>query len=110
MSDLIRLIFLPFFAVAQLIFEVLLAVGTYTYLNIFHVGIFGSLVVFAGDVLNIITNYMRYFFPDSAAQVYATTLGDLNPKAMLLLLIGLTVSGFMRLIFWTIKALSHKKT
>lgn len=106
MSDLIRILFLPIGAALQLIFEIFLAVATYTYLNIFHVNIFGSLVVFAGDILSFLTSHMRNLFPGTVEQVYATTLGDLNPKAMLLLLIGLTVSAILRLIFWTVKTLT----
>ncbi|MEM7618886.1 MAG: hypothetical protein AAF228_00295 [Pseudomonadota bacterium] len=109
MSDIIRILLLPFISAAQLLFEVLLAVVAYTYLNIFHVGVFGSLVVIAGDVLIFLTQHMRNFFPENMSHVYATTLGDLNPKAMLLLLVGLTVSAILRLIGWIIKTLTHNR-
>jgi hypothetical protein len=88
---------------AYLIVEVFLAMATYMYLNIYHPYTFGSMIRFAGGLLSTFTTYLDRLSPDLATRAYATLLGELGPKSVLLLLIGLIVSALARLAIWSLK-------
>lgn len=89
--------------VVYLILEVLMAMLAYMYLNLYHPYTFGSLIGIARSVLNGITAYLQQISPDLANRADATLLGELGPKSVLLLLIGLTVSALARLVIWMIR-------
>jgi hypothetical protein len=81
--------------------EVVVAMVAYMYLALNHVETFGHLVAFSRDVLNLFANQLEQWSPDLATQAYTTLLGELGPKSILLLLIGLVVSAIGRLATWT---------
>jgi len=86
-----------------LIVEIFLAMATYMYLNLYHPYTFGSLIGFAHGLLNTFSTYLERMSPDLANSAYRTLLGELGPKSVLLLLIGLIVSALARLVIWSIK-------
>jgi len=82
------------------IVEVVIAMVAYMYLALNHVETFGHLVAFSRDVLNLFANQLEQWAPDLATQAYTTLLGELGPKSILLLLIGLAVGAVGRLATW----------
>lgn len=86
--------------VLYVVVEVVVAMFAYMYLALNHVEIFGTLISFSRDVLNLFANQLEEFFPEFTNRAYTTLLGELGPKSILLLLIGLTVSALGRLITW----------
>jgi hypothetical protein len=96
------LLFLLLF-VLYLVVEIFLAMATYVYLNIYHPYTFGSLIRLSRSLLDGFTTYLKGFSPELANRAYATLLGELGPKSVLLLLIGLIVSALARLIIWSIR-------
>ena len=86
-----------------LVVEVFMAMATYMYLNIYTPQTFGSLIGFARALLNSSTTYLERLSPDLANRAYTTLLGDLGPKSVLLLLIGLLVSALARLSILAIR-------
>jgi hypothetical protein len=82
------------------IVEVVIAMVAYMYLALNHVETFGHLVAFSRNVLNLFANQLEQWAPDLATQAYTTLLGELGPKSILLLLIGLAVSAIGRLATW----------
>jgi hypothetical protein len=89
--------------VIYLIVEVFLAMLTYMYLNLYHPYTFGSLTQVASGLLHSFATYLQQLSPDLATRAYATLLGELGPKSVLLLLIGLLVSAVMRLLIWVVR-------
>jgi hypothetical protein len=81
--------------------EVVVTMVAYMYLALNHVQTFGHLVAFSRDVLNLFANQLEHWAPDLATQAYTTLLGELGPKSILLLLIGLIVSALGRLATWS---------
>jgi hypothetical protein len=96
------LVFLVLF-VFYLIVEVLLAMVTYMYLNLNHPLTFGWLTSIAGELLNAFTTYLQQISPELAKRAYASLLGELGAKSVLLLLLGLLVSALARLIIWLVR-------
>ncbi len=84
--------------------EVIAAMVAYMYLALNHVETFGHLIAFSRDVLNLFANQLEQWSPELATQAYTTLLGELGPKSILLLLIGLFVSAVIRLIGWGVRA------
>ncbi len=101
MNALLRVIFYPPLLVAYLVIEVLAAMLAYMYLNINHIDLFGSLVQLSGELLDQFEVQLKFFYPELANNAYATILGELNPKSVLLLIIGLTISTVVRLMIWS---------
>jgi hypothetical protein len=79
-----------------LIVELILTMLIYTLLNLYALGTFGYLVRLSDWVREILVKTVFYWLPGQADTAYATLLGELGPKAILLLLIGLTVAGVVR--------------
>ena len=77
-----------------LLVELTTAMLVYIYLNLYHLATFGYLVRLARYVLDVLTGQLDYWLPKSANVVYATLVGELGPKSILLLLIGL-LSAFV---------------
>jgi len=88
------------FLAIYVIIEVVVAMVAYMYLALNHVETFGHLISFSRDVLNLFANQLEQWSPHLANQAYTTLLGELGPKSILLLLIGLFVSGLGRLAGW----------
>lgn len=92
----------PILAVAQvillLIVELVAAMLVYMYLNLFHLETFGTLVRFAKYVLDTLVGQMETWAPAVANAAYATLVGELGPKSILLLLIGLVTGAMVRFL------------
>ena len=76
--------------VILLIVELVLTILVYTGLNVYSFEFFGRLVRFAGGVLEAMSGMVDRLFSGSSSTAYASLFGELGPKSMLLLLIGLT--------------------
>jgi hypothetical protein len=87
--------------------EVVVAMFVYMYLALNHVETFGTLISFSRDVLNLFANQLEQFSPELANRAYTTLLGELGPKSILLLLIGLIVGAVGRLIGWLVRRWIH---
>jgi hypothetical protein len=79
-----------------LLAELLTAMLVYIYLNLYHLATFGYLVRLARSVLDVVAGQLDYWLPTSSNVVYATLIGELGPKSILLLLIGLLSSFVIR--------------
>lgn len=88
-----------------LIVELALTIATYVGLNLYSFDLFGRLVRFAGGVLEVLTVMLDRVFPASADSAYATLFGELGPKSILLLLIGLVVAAVLRLVLMLTRTL-----
>jgi len=93
--------------VLYVVVEVVLAMFAYMYLALNHVETFGTLISYSRDVLNLFANQLEQFSPELANRAYTTLLGELGPKSILLLLIGLTVSALGRLVSWLVRRWIH---
>jgi hypothetical protein len=84
-----------------LIFEAVASMLVYMYLNLRHIDTFGYLVgLCRGLLTRFATELDKLMPPDIASQANASLLGEIAPKSVLLLFIGLTVSALLRLITW----------
>jgi len=93
--------------VLYVVVEVVLAMGAYMYLALNHVETFGTLISYSRDVLNLFANQLETFSPELANRAYTTLLGELGPKSILLLLIGLMVGAVGRLMSWLVRRWIH---
>jgi hypothetical protein len=91
-NALFALLSIVFFLVLELVVTMLV----YTGLNIYSLNLFGTLVRLARSVLDIMTALVERVIPGSANTAYATLFGELGPKSILLLLIGLIVAAVLR--------------
>jgi hypothetical protein len=82
--------------VVLLVVELVLTMVVYTYLNLKFLETFGYLVRLSRSVLDALSSLLVYLLPGQANAAYATLLGELGPKAILLLLIGLVVATIVR--------------
>ena len=87
-----------FTMIVLLVVEVFLTMLVYTYLNLKFLDTFGYLVRLASSVLEAMKSVLLTVVPGSANAAYATLFGELGPKAILLLLIGLVVAAIVRSI------------
>lgn len=79
-----------------LILEVAITMLVYTLLNLHALNVFGYLVRLSGAVLESMRALLIAVMPGQANAAYATLFGELGPKAILLLLIGLVVAAILR--------------
>ena len=100
MNTLIKTVVYSALLIAYVIVEVFLAMLFYVYLNLYHFETFGRLVGLSRDLLNRFATELENFAPDLANQAYATILGELGAKSILLLIIGLIVSLIIRFLGW----------
>jgi len=96
--------------VGMLILELIVAIAIYTYLALNHLDTFGWLVRMSKYVLDIVVAWMEFLMPSLANRAYATLLGELGPKAMLLLLTGLIAGALIRLIAWSLSRYLHRSS
>jgi len=108
MAAILKSLFMLIAVIAALalyvIIEVVVAMVAYMYLALNHVETFGHLIAFSRDVLNLFANQLEQWSPELATQAYTTLLGELGPKSILLLLIGLAVGAIGRLATWCARA------
>lgn len=83
-------------ALLLLVVELVATMLVYTYLNLRHVDTFGWMVRQADWVRNILISQLDFWLPSSSNAAYATLIGELGPKAILLLIIGLVVGSLIR--------------
>ena len=93
-------------SVALLAIELMAALFTYFYLALFEREWFGWLIGHSRDVLNFCIGQIEAWFPSFTNAANATLIGELAPKSMLLLLIGLVVGAVIRLVIWLGRRLS----
>ena len=87
-----------------LVVELISAMLVYMYLNLYHLQTFGNLVRMARYVLDALVGQLEYWLPGSANSAYATLVGELGPKSILLLIIGLLVAAGIRfLVRWLVR-------
>jgi hypothetical protein len=79
-----------------LLVELMVAMFAYVYLNLYHLATFGYLVRLSRSVLDVLTSQLDFWLPRSANVAYATLIGELGPKSILLLLIGLLSAFIVR--------------
>lgn len=84
--------------VLLLVVELVGTMLVYIYLNLYHLSTFGYLVRLARSVLDVMTGQLEYWLPLSANAVYATLIGELGPKSVLLLILGLLTATIIRAI------------
>ncbi len=89
--------------IALLAVEAFSAMLTYTILQLYSIDVFGYLVSLADIVLNLMVGWLQWLLPSTKNQQYATLVGELSPKAMLLLLIGLVVGALIRFMIWSVR-------
>jgi hypothetical protein len=93
-----------------LVVELISAMLVYIYLNLYHLQTFGHLVRIARYVLDALVGQLEYWLPGSANSAYATLVGELGPKSILLLIIGLLVAAGIRfLVRWVARVASRGK-
>jgi hypothetical protein len=90
--------------IVYLVLEVLAAMLAYMYLNLYQIETFGYLIGLSRNLLNQFAVHLEQLSPAIANQAYATILGELGPKSILLLFIGLGVSAAIRLVIWFFNA------
>src|SRR5437016_1103304 len=82
--------------VSLLVVELVATMIIYIYLNLYHIGTFGYLVRWARTVLDVLAGQLDYWLPVSSNVVYATLIGELGPKSILLLILGLLTGTVVR--------------
>ena len=87
---------------AMVVLELILAIMVYVYLALHDLETFGWLVKISKGILDSAIRWMEVLMPQLSNRAYATLLGELGPKAMLLLLTGLIVGALIRFIAWMI--------
>lgn len=93
-------------SVALLVIELMAAVFTYFYLANFEREWFGELIGYSREVLNFCVAQIEFWFPAFTNAANATLIGELAPKSMLLLLIGLVVGALIRLVLWVLQRIA----
>jgi hypothetical protein len=96
--------------VLLLVVELVATMLVYIYLNLYHLSTFGYLVRLARSVLDVMTGQLEYWLPTSANAVYATLIGELGPKSVLLLILGLLSATVIRAISRGIVRLATRRT
>ena len=92
-----------------LVVELVSAMLLYIYLNLYHLQTFGHLVRMARYVLDALVGQLEYWLPGSANSAYATLIGELGPKSILLLIIGLLVAAAIRfLVRWVVRVATRR--
>lgn len=87
-------------SVVLLVVELMAALCTYFYLAIYQRELFGQLIGYSREVLNFCIGQIELWLPSFTNAANATLIGELAPKSMLLLLIGLVVGAIIRLVIW----------
>ena len=95
---------------ALLVVELVTTIVVYSYLNLNHIEFFGWLVRMARSVLDVISGQVDFWLQASADTAYASVFGELGPKSMLLLLIGLVVGAVIRSILSVLRRLYQMGT
>ena len=84
--------------VLLLVIELVATMLVYIYLNLYHLATFGYLVRLSRSVLDVLTGQLEYWLPVSSNVAYATLIGELGPKSIMLLMLGLVTATIVRAI------------
>lgn len=95
--------------VLMLVVELVATMLIYIYLNLYHLSTFGYLVRLARSVLDSLTGQLEYWLPTSSNAAYATLIGELGPKSILLLILGLLTATLIRAIARGIVRLASRR-
>jgi hypothetical protein len=82
--------------VLLLVIELLATMLVYIYLNLYHLSTFGYLVRLSRTVLDVLAGQLEYWLPVSSNVAYATLIGELGPKSIMLLMLGLLTATVIR--------------
>ena len=104
-----RLIGKLFILLFLLVIEVFVTMLVYSYLNLKFLDTFGYLVRLSASVLEAMKSALLVMLPGSANAAYATLFGELGPKAILLLLIGLVVAAIVRSLVELMGLFGHSR-
>lgn len=85
-----------FLTIVLLVIEVFVTMLVYSWLNLKFIETFGYLVRLSASVLEGMKSALLLVMPGSVNAAYATLFGELGPKAVLLLIIGLVVAAVVR--------------
>ena len=91
-----------------LLVELIATMLLYSYLNLSHPETFGWLVRQSRVVLDILAGQIETWFKGWSNAAYATVFGELGPKSILLLLMGLVVAAVIRWGVWVVQGLAGK--
>lgn len=87
--------------------EAFCAMLTYTLLQLYSVDLFGHLVGLSRSVMNVMVGSLQTILPGISNQLEASLGGELSPKAVLLLLLGLVVGAIIRFVIWGVSSMAH---
>jgi hypothetical protein len=82
--------------VLLLVIELVATMLIYIYLNLYHLSTFGYLIRLSRSVLDALTGQLEYWLPVSSNVAYATLIGELGPKSIMLLMLGLLTATVIR--------------
>lgn len=103
MTSLLRTIAFLVVLIAYLVVEMFAAMLAYAYLNIYQINTFGYFIKLSRNFLTSLQVFFEsYASPELANQAYATLLGEIGPKSIMLLFLGLAVSMLIRFIVWAV--------
>lgn len=95
--------------IVLLILELIATMLVYTWLNLYRLDTtFGWLVRLSKSVLDVWASQIDIWFKGSSNAAYGTLFGELSPKAILLLLIGLVVGTLMRGFIKAVRSLVRR--
>jgi hypothetical protein len=82
---------------AYLVVEMAVSMLAYAYLNLYQINTFGYLIRLSRNLLTTMQTAFETYVPQYADRAYATLLGEIGPKSILLLFLGLAASTLIRL-------------
>ena len=92
-----------------LVVEVILTMATYAALDLYARSAFGVLVGLSGSVLTAMRSLLALFLPTLVPSADSSLFGDLAPKAVLLMLLGLVVAAILRALV-ELMGFGHRRT
>lgn len=87
---------------AYLVVELLVSMLAYAYLNLYQINTFGYLIRLSRNLLTTMQTLFETYAPGLADRAYATLLGEIGPKSILLLFLGLAGSMLIRFIMFAL--------
>jgi hypothetical protein len=87
---------------AYLVVELMVSMLAYAYLNLYQINTFGYLIRLSRNLLTTMQTLFETYAPQYADRAYATLLGEIGPKSILLLFLGLAGSTLIRFLMWII--------
>ena len=103
MTSLLRTLAFVVVLLAYLVVEMFAAMLAYAYLNIYQINTFGYLIKLSRNFLTSLQVFFEnYASAELANKAYATLLGEIGPKSIMLLFLGLAVSMLIRFMVWAL--------